>query len=162
MTRLLTLALISLVIAASSTTANARHRYHQHAHSQRVQSYVDANGSQVIGARPAGCPHAYCGCGLRKYLGIDDTRLDLAWNWTKYYRGDRAVAVWHHHVALIEQMVGPGEALLRDYNSGGGLSRLHIRSIAGAVIVNRGFSMGSVTPHELRIASQKFEYSSYH
>lgn len=111
----------------------------RHARSLRAAPvHIDANGTraEIIGGRPAGCPHAYCGCGLRKYLGISDARLDLAWNWTKYYRGDQPVAVWHHHVALIEQMVGPRLALLRDFNSGGGLSRLHVRSIAGAVIIN--------------------------
>jgi hypothetical protein len=94
----------------------------------------------IIGGRPAGCPHAYCGCGLRHYLGIDDPRLNLAWNWARLFQRDVAApgraAVWHHHVALIEQVVGPHMALLRDYNSGRGLSRLHVRSLAGAVIVN--------------------------
>ncbi|MGB7580096.1 MAG: hypothetical protein WBM16_19555, partial [Pseudolabrys sp.] len=28
-----------------------------------------ADADAIIGARPDGCPHAYCGCGLRKYLG---------------------------------------------------------------------------------------------
>ena len=37
----------------------------------------------VIGRRPNGCPHAYCGCGLRKYLGLSDARLNLASNWAK-------------------------------------------------------------------------------
>src|SRR5690348_7088164 len=26
----------------------------------------------IIGARPSDCPHSYCGCGLRKYLGLSD------------------------------------------------------------------------------------------
>ena len=96
--------------------------------------------TQVIGGRPAGCPHAYCGCALARYLGLKDTRLNLAWNWTRIFPKAQAGAgmavVWRHHVAYIESMVGNGEALLRDYNSGRGLSRLHVRSIAGAVVVD--------------------------
>jgi hypothetical protein len=89
----------------------------------------------VIGSRPSGCPHAYCGCGARLYLGLSDVRLNLAWNWTKYYHGSTPVAVWRHHIAIIERMTGPQTAVLRDYNSGRGLSRIHERSIRGARIV---------------------------
>ena len=96
--------------------------------------------AQIIGGRPAGCPKAYCGCGLARYLGINDARLNLAWNWArlfpKAHAGPGMAVVWRHHVALIESMTGDGVARLRDYNSGGGLSRLHVRSIAGAVVVN--------------------------
>lgn len=103
----------------------------------RARAYSDAT---IIGGRPAGCPHRYCGCGLARYLGIDDKRLNLAWNWARLYPRARPApgmaVVWRHHVALIVSMVGPGEALLRDYNSGRGLSRIHVRSIAGAVVVN--------------------------
>ena len=95
---------------------------------------------QIIGGRPAGAPHAYCGYAARIYLGIDDTRLNLAWNWTKYYHGSTPVAVWPHHVAIIIQRTGPGTALLRDYNSGGGLSRIHERSLAGARIIGGGMA----------------------
>ncbi len=96
--------------------------------------------AQIIGGRPAGCPKAYCGCGLARYLGINDARLNLAWNWTRIFprahAGAGMAVVWRHHVAYIESMVGDREALLRDYNSGRGLSRLHVRSIAGAVVVD--------------------------
>lgn len=106
-----------------------------------ARAQVDASGNAIIiGGRPAGCPHKYCGCALRLHLGINDTSLNLAWNWArKFQRATAApgmVVVWRSHVALIEEVVGPGEALLRDYNSGRGLSRIHVRSIAGAVVVN--------------------------
>ncbi len=91
----------------------------------------------IIGGRPAGCPHAYCGCALAKYLNINDPRLNLAANWPRYYKGSRMIAVWRHHVALVEEMISPGRALLRDYNSGRGLSRLHVRDLRGAMIINR-------------------------
>jgi hypothetical protein len=108
----------------------------------RPRRIVDASGNdtQIIGGRPSGCPFRFCGCGLRKYLGLDDKRLDLASNWPRYYRGDRMIAVWHHHVALVERLVAPGIAILRDYNSGGGLSRVHVRSIAGAHIINQQYA----------------------
>jgi len=94
----------------------------------------------VIGGRPHGCPHAYCGCGLARYLGKTDKRLNLAWNWARMFPraapGARKAVVWRHHVALIEYMTGPNEAMLRDYNGGRGLSYLHVRSIRGAVVVD--------------------------
>lgn len=110
-------------------------------HRTVTRATVDASGNTVVlGGRPAGCPRAYCGCGLRKYLGIEDTSLDLAWNWARKFQRAHAApgmaVVWRHHVALIEEIVSPSEARLRDYNSGRGLSRIHVRSIAGAVVVN--------------------------
>ena len=38
------------------------------------RAYAVADGAQIIGTRPSGCPHQYCGCGLRKYLGIVGVR----------------------------------------------------------------------------------------
>lgn len=107
---------------------------------QRLPRVSAGDGVTIIGGRPAGCPHRYCGCGLARYLGLNDARLNLAWNWARLFprahAGPGMAVVWRHHVALIESMSGDGVARLRDYNSGGGLSRLHERSIRGAVIVN--------------------------
>jgi hypothetical protein len=119
------------------------------AYRPRKRVRLDANGNRVaqvsgdgsvIGGRPAGCPHAYCGCGLRKYLGLSDKRLNLAWNWARMFprvSGPRAgvAAVRHGHVMYIEGRAGNGEWLVRDYNSGGGLSRVHVRSVRGYVFV---------------------------
>lgn len=153
---------IALACAIASTSAHARPRHHiariqiqevvhcvfdndghqtcrgaiQRIHG-RIKVTVRYNGETVIGGRPAGCPRQYCGCGAARYLGLSDPRLNLAWNWTKYYHGPTPVAVWHHHIAIIERMTGPSTAILRDYNSGHGLSRIHERSIAGARIVGR-------------------------
>lgn len=95
----------------------------------------------IIGSRPSDCPHAYCGCGLRKYLGLSDKRLNLASNWAKLFpraSGPAAgvAAVRSGHVMLIESSAGNGQWLVRDYNSGGGMSRLHIRDVRGYVFVN--------------------------
>lgn len=105
-------------------------------------SYASADqGATIIGGRPSDCPHAYCGCGLRKFLGLDDKRLNLAWNWAKFFPRESApraglAAVRSGHVMYIEASAGDGQWLIRDYNSGGGLSRLHVRNVRGYVFVN--------------------------
>jgi hypothetical protein len=95
----------------------------------------------IIGSRPSDCPHAYCGCGLRKYLGLSDKRLNLARNWARLFPrapGPAAgvAAVRSGHVMLLESSAGDGQWLVRDYNSGGGLSRLHVRDVRGYIFVN--------------------------
>jgi hypothetical protein len=115
----------------------------------RATRMIDGNGNHVarvdegtiIGGRPAGCPHRYCGCGLRKYLGIADKRLNLASNWARLFPrvagpAPGVAAVRSGHVMYIERAAGNGQWLVRDYNSGGGLSRLHVRGVRGYVFVN--------------------------
>jgi len=111
---------------------------------------MDANGNRsrrvadagtIIGGRPAGCPSRYCGCGLRMYLGLADKRLNLASNWARLFphvAGPAAgiAAVRSGHVMYIEGSAGDGQWLVRDYNSGGGLSRVHVRDVRGYVFVN--------------------------
>lgn len=105
------------------------------------RAYASADTGSIIGARPDGCPHAYCGCGLRKYLGLSDVRLNLASNWARFFPREAAprpglAAVRSGHVMYIEAAAGNGGWLIRDYNSGGGLSRLHVRDLRGYVFVN--------------------------
>jgi hypothetical protein len=105
------------------------------------RAYAMADAAQIIGGRPSGCPHSYCGCGLRKYLGLEDARLNLASNWARLFpreAGPRAglAAVRSGHVMYIESSAGNGQWLVRDYNSGGGLSRMHVRDVRGYVFVN--------------------------
>jgi hypothetical protein len=105
------------------------------------RAYAMADAAQIIGTRPAGCPHSYCGCGLRKYLGLDDKRLNLASNWARLFPRESApraglAAVRSGHVMYIEGSAGNGQWLVRDYNSGGGLSRVHVRDVRGYVFVN--------------------------
>lgn len=104
-------------------------------------AYASADRDTVIGSRPSGCPHAYCGCGLRKYLGLSDVRLNLASNWARLFPREASprpglAAVRSGHVMYIEAAAGNGQWLIRDYNSGGGLSRLHVRDVRGYVLVN--------------------------
>jgi hypothetical protein len=105
------------------------------------RSFARADAGTIIGSRPSGCPHSYCGCGLRKYLGISDVRLNLASNWARLLPregGPRPglAAVRSGHVMYIEAAAGNGQWLIRDYNSGGGLSRIHVRDVRGYVFVN--------------------------
>ena len=113
------------------------------------RAYAMADAAQIIGGRPSDCPHSYCGCGLRKYLGLEDKRLNLASNWARLFPREGApraglAAVRSGHVMYIEGSAGNGQWLVRDYNSGGGLSRVHVRDVRGYVFVNpRGGSVAS-------------------
>ena len=105
------------------------------------QAFAMADAETIIGSRPSGCPHSYCGCGLRKYLGLSDTRFNLASNWARLLPREPGpsaglAAVRNHHVMYIEAAAGNGQWLIRDYNSGGGLSRVHVRDVRGYVFVN--------------------------
>jgi hypothetical protein len=84
---------------------------------------------------------------LRKYLGIDDVRLNLAANWAKIFPHTHAqsgaAAVRTHHVMLLLSPVSGTTWMVRDYNSGGGLSRIHVRDIRGFQFVSvNGVSNG--------------------
>ena len=105
------------------------------------RAFASADQGTIIGARPDGCPHAYCGCGLRKFLGLADKRLNLASNWARLFPHEGAprpglAAVRSGHVMYIESAAGNGQWVIRDYNSGGGLSRVHVRDLRGYVFVN--------------------------
>jgi hypothetical protein len=122
-----------------------------------IQTYAVADDGEVIGARPEGCPHAYCGCGLRKYLGLSDVRLNLASNWARFFPREAApraglAAVRTGHVMYIEASAGPGLWRVRDYNSGGGLSRVHVRDVRGYVFVDPHRQRHDRTPG--RVAAQ--------
>jgi len=115
------------------SSADARHR---HAYSQ----VIDVNGN-VVGSRPAGCPHNFCGCEASRYLfGAIRAELNLASNWSrKFPRTSPApgmAAVRNHHVMVLMSHVGGSEWLVHDGNSGGGLTRNHVRSISGYTIVD--------------------------
>jgi hypothetical protein len=126
-----TAVLAALCFAIFSSPSEARsHRHHRN---------VYASGD-VIGGRPAGCPHAYCGCGASLHLfGRIIPSLNLAANWLRFPRANPApkmAAVRQHHVFVLERPIGGDVWLAYDANSGGGRIRLHARSIAGYVVVN--------------------------
>lgn len=96
--------------------------------------------STIIGGRPAGCPHRFCGCALAiKLFGRIVPHLNLATNWLRFPRTGAApgmVAVRRGHVFKLMAHAGGSVWKSWDANSGGGRIRIHNRSIAGYVIVN--------------------------
>lgn len=109
---------------------------------RRISQTVDANGNGfVIGRRPAGCPRAYCGCfASLEVFGKIIPELNLAANWArKFPRTSPApgmVAARPGHVFVLVSHIEGNEWLVKDGNSGGGLTRQHIRSINGYRVVN--------------------------
>jgi hypothetical protein len=103
---------------------------------------VDANGNGVIlGSRPSGCPHRFCGCEASLYVfGSIKPELNLAANWVRKFPrtspGPGMVAARSGHVFVLINQVSGNEWLVHDGNSGGGKTRQHVRSIAGYAIVN--------------------------
>lgn len=102
--------------------------------------YTMASEERVIGGRPAGCPHRYCGCSASlRVFGRIIAELNLAANWRKFPSAAPApgMAAWRYgHVFVIESVNGDGTVLAHDGNSGGGLTRMHTISLRGYRIVN--------------------------
>jgi len=99
-----------------------------------------AEGQTVL-PHPVGCPRiAFCGCGAAiEIFGRPVRRLWLAANWFRFPRAEPApgmVAVRQHHVMVIRRYLGDNRALVYDTNSGGHLTRVHVRSLAGYRIVD--------------------------
>jgi hypothetical protein len=121
---------------------------------------LDPNGNSttVIGSRPPGCPRAYCGCGLRLFLGLTDARLNRASMWRVLFPPTAArpgaVAVRPHHVFLLVAHVRGDVWTVRDYNSGRGLSRIHQRSVRGYVFVKPG--VNSVSENMVATTNRSF------
>jgi hypothetical protein len=114
---------------------------------ENIAAYVSAafmalaSPGEGVVAHPAGCPHtAFCGCGVSvRVFGHPVPDLYPASAWRRFPRATARpgmVAVWPGHVAYIISADGDGQATLYDPNSGGHLTRVHKRSLAGAVIVN--------------------------
>lgn len=140
------LAITVLFLIPSIAQAKHHHRYHYRHQIIRTDmlpavaegaSYGDRT---VIGGRPSGCPHAYCGCGLARYLGLRDVRLNLASAWARLFPhtspAPGAVAVRSHHVMMLVSHAGGSNWVVRDYNGGRGLSYIHTRSVAGYTFVS--------------------------
>jgi hypothetical protein len=103
---------------------------------------LDANGNGVIvGRRPSGCPHEFCGCEASLYVfGRIRRQLNLASNWIrKFPRTAPApgmAAARNHHVMVLISHVDGSDWLVHDGNSGGGLTRNHVMSIRGYTVVD--------------------------
>lgn len=116
----------------------------------RLQSHRTASGVGVIGGRPAGCPHRYCGCAVSlKVFGRQVDGLNLAANWKRRFPrahpGPGMVAARSGHVFLIVSMIDADTALAYDPNSGGGKTRIHPRELRGYTVVD---------PNGSRVASR--------
>lgn len=101
---------------------------------------IGSMAAQIL-PHPAGCPRTlFCGCGAAiEVFGTPVRHLWLASNWLKFPAAAPAsgmVAANTRHVMVIRQYLGNGKALVYDANSGGGRTRLHVRSLAGYKIVN--------------------------
>jgi hypothetical protein len=95
----------------------------------------------IVGGRPAGCPRAYCGCGVSlKVFGKIIPELNLALNWKrKFPRTSPApgmVAARSGHVFYIKEVIDNSTVIAYDPNSGGGKTRIHERSLRGYTVVN--------------------------
>lgn len=132
-------------LTAVTTTADARHGHHRiirNADRAAIQYVNDAHGNgTIVGRRPADCPRSFCGCEASRYLfGHVRADLNLASNWArKFPRTSPApgmAAVRNHHVFVLMSHVGGSNWLVHDGNSGHGLTREHVRSISGHIVVN--------------------------
>lgn len=130
--------------------AYSRHAYYRHAYSRRAyglqnfrQAYAMAtpeDAERVVGSRPYGCPHAFCGCEASLYkFGRIIPELNLASNWYRFPRTAPApgmAAVRPGHVMILESQVSGNIWTVHDGNSGGHVTREHAVSIGGYTIVN--------------------------
>lgn len=118
-------------------------------HGVGASSYSTPESSRIIARyaerqvlpHPSGCPsRAFCGCGAAlDVFGKHVRELWLARNWFKFPRTSPApgmVAVRRHHVFVIRDVRGNNTVLAYDANSGRGRTHLHVRSLAGYVVVD--------------------------
>ena len=118
--------------------------------SRRVERYETAsNDERVVGGRPAGCPHAFCGCGTSIHIfGRIIPELNLAANWRRFPPAAPApgMVAWRYgHVFAIESIDANGNVVAYDPNSGGHRTRIHTVSLRGYHVVD---------PHGQRFASR--------
>jgi len=168
------IAVVLLAIVSTSAQAKHRHHYRHHYHHARVVSHqihcgrfgcddrvvarserfverfeTVADEGRIVGGRPAGCPHAFCGCGTSLHIfGRIIPELNLAANWRRFppaYPAPGMVAWRWGHVFAIESVNGDGTVIAYDPNSGGHRTRIHTVSLRGYHVVN---------PHGERLASR--------
>ncbi|MGC2777548.1 MAG: hypothetical protein WA418_18125 [Bradyrhizobium sp.] len=139
--------IVLTALLALCVQAQARPRHHHHHYSHRHHSAMNAMASmsgegRVVGGRPSGCPHAFCGCEASLYkFGRVIPELNLASNWRRFPSAAPApgmAAVRSGHVMILQQQVAGSIWYVHDGNSGGHVTREHPRSIAGYTIVNPG------------------------
>jgi hypothetical protein len=154
--RITALIVVFLVVAVSPSEARHRHHIARIATETSADSFSDRviggrpfSGETIISGRRSGFPHAFCGAEASYYVfGVTRRELWLASNWIRLFPrtlpSPGMAAARSGHVMILMTHVGGSEWLVHDGNSGGHLTREHVRSINGYVIVN---------PHS-RIASR--------
>lgn len=92
---------------------------------------------------PSGCPaRAFCACGAAvEVFGRAIRDLWPVKAWKRFPRdvpapGNVAIERRRSHLFVLVAPRGGSDWLVKDFNSGGHRSRLHVRSISGTVIVN--------------------------
>lgn len=105
-----------------------------------VSSEMSKPRARIVGRRPPGCPRRFCGCALSiRVFGRSVRKLWLARNWLTFPRTSPRpgmVAARRGHVMLLRSHVAGNRWVVFDPNSGGGRTRIHVRSIARFVVVN--------------------------
>src|SRR6185437_5046341 len=79
-------AVVVAALLAFSVQAEARphHTLHRVGYFQRSMT-VPAGDERIVGARPSGCPNAFCGCEASLYkFGRIIPELNLASNWRRF------------------------------------------------------------------------------
>ena len=138
----------SAIITCNQQGCSDRVDYSAPERSNRTRNARIETEGAVVGGRPAGCPHRYCGCGVSlKVFGKIIPKLNLALNWKIMFpRTSPAagmVAARSGHVFYIESVVDSYTVVAYDPNSGRGLTRVHTVSLRGYTVVN---------PHGSRVA----------
>ena len=130
--------------------SEARHQHHHRHHYLNAMASIPGDAradTRIVGHRPAGCPHAFCGCEASLYkFGRIIPELNLAANWRRFPRTAAApgmAAVRSGHVMILQHQLAGNVWYVHDGNSGGHATREHPRSIAGYSIVDPGAGSSS-------------------
>lgn len=110
----------------------------------------------IIGGRPSGCPHRYCGCSASlKVFGKIIPELNLAANWRRFPSASPApgMAAWRWgHVFVIQSVNSDGTVVAHDGNSGRGLTRIHTVSLRGYRVVDPNGNPTTFSARKVRVA----------
>lgn len=127
------------VLAAFALLASVALGAAQSAEARPHATRASYDAGQVLGGRPQGCPRRYCGCfASLELFGRIIPALNFAANWLRFPRAQPApghAAARRGHVFIIKQVLDNGRVLALDGNSGGGKTRLHVRSLHGFTVV---------------------------
>ena len=128
--------------AAAVRRAAASRQPHQ-AEEARKATPEPSYGQISFIAHPTGCPRRnFCACGASvRVFGHSIRALWPVRAWRQFARdvaapGNVAIERGRSHLFVLESHVSGDYWMVSDYNSGGHLSRRHVRSVAGLPIVN--------------------------